>query len=425
MNSDQAGWYLQQLQRCMDAELLKEALEFEFFPTQATEVTVRACQCLGVQVNNAAFCLHYLIVFEGQTRLPQYWYGEITQQGEAQKVHAGDVTRRICPQLHSDVDLFISLQSLNLLLRPKGVDEHLLGLELLHNPEYALDAIGPLFGVSDIHAVQTELVDHQLGDHAVVRFLGAHKKRWVSLLSVVYQGEHDTFKHFQNLQGLAAQLESTGNSSGLAAPIAHLSNHNMIVIQDVPEARSGENCLSESFYRSAGVLLRSLHNSPIEDCVSALEAKCPLFWSDYIAAFLPNQKRNAFLVGELVQQEMAALPPATSRLIHGSYGLSALVEVNQKAMVRYLTTLGVGDVAQDLGCFLASAQLSRMIHGAMDSGLSWAFLSGYSEADDSMRYRIIAFQRLALYELAFKLALWRDKQDLVEALLQTALSPAD
>ena len=423
LDSQLANWYLRQLHRSTDAALVREALEFEWLPKQSEHLKIESCRFLGVeQVSEQLFGVHYSLLFTGVPGLPREWVGEITTEGEQKQAYAEQLTGGSC--LQDSVNQYICLNSLNLLLRPAGVDEAIPGLELLHDPERTMQTVGTLFGAPTVEAVQVELVQARLSEMAVLRFHAAQKGRWSSLIGVAHGRSHDTWASFQNWQQLSVAINHQSDVFAVADPIAYLPEVHMIVLEDWMQGRGGESCMAESFYRNCGALLQAWHDCGVTD-ESASTEPSHLFWADYIGSFMPTLKRSAFAVGELVQRETDLRLEQNHQLIHGSFGLQTVVADQNRAVAKFATTSGAGDPARDLGVFLASAQMARIIHNTMDSGLSWAFLSGYSQADETMRSRIIAFQRASLYQFAYRFSLWPKRRYLCKPLLETAQSTVD
>ncbi len=403
--------------------MVREALEFEWLPKQSHDLSILSCQFVGVElIADHQFCLHYSILVSGAPGFPRDWYGEISSQVEQNKTQAFDQTEG--GHLKERVGQYICLNSLNLLLRPIGVHEALPGLELLHDPERAMQDIGNLFSAPPVEAVQVELVQAKLGELAVLRFHGAQKGRWSSLLGVAHPKSHDTWASFQIWQTLSVAINHQSDGFAVVDPIAYLPEYHMIVVQDIVDGRAGESCLAESFYRNCGGLLEAWHSCevPVDGVITD---PSNLFWADFIGSFAPSLKRMAFAVGELVQRESDQRLAEASSFVHGGFGLEQLIAQQHRAVAKFTPTLGRGDVARDLGVFLASAQMVRIIHNTLDSGLSWGFLAGYKKADDAMRQRIIAFQRATLFQYAFRFSLWPKQRHLCEPLLETAQSTAD
>ena len=402
---------LQQLHRAMDSGLLREAIEFEWAEAECSKVG--RCHFVKAHIDSASrFYLHYELHLQGaEGQFERNWYAQIDENPE-------NFLESLKAPL---VPMFIPLSSLGLLLRPVGVDEKIVGLDLLHRPDQALSCLNTFFGAGKIEAVQSELLTHRLGDYAVIRFLGLINGHWRSLIGRAYSNEGaKAWQAYELMQSVWAN-SSLDAGFGIPEPVAYLPEYQMILMQDFPDALAGSDSFSEQFYRNAGDLLRLLHQHA--DTGSAQRSDlCGFHWASYIGGIIPSLGRLAFEVGEKCQKELASIEQIQGQTIHGHYDLNVLLNSDNRAVLLDLARLHKGDVAQDLGYFLASAQSVRIQKGAPDSGSSWAFLSGYRNVDDTMRGRIVAYQRAALFELAYRFSLWPEKRRYCEALLQTALS---
>ncbi len=244
-------------------------------------------------------------------------------------------------QLGGDEDGVWAVPELSMVMRRAGLDERLQGLDLLAEPERAVEPLGAHVGVD----TTVDLLAHRLGKRAVLRVRGSDGSVVIKL-----------GKRRSDLPSIVAALgEQFRSSSRQVTPhyLGYLSDRNATVWEDLgphdgsqwgplPVDQSEVAAVVESFHRMVPVPGIWRHGPDTETQIVTRHA-------DLVARIRPDLAATAVQIGATISDRLARLPEAPSVLVHRDLHPGQLVALDRGLFIIDLDTCSIGDPAIDVG----------------------------------------------------------------------------
>ncbi len=425
------------LRAAMAPPVILGALRRDWPYARRRGLDVVACHVLRVVPRGAkGFVLDYEVVLrgpDGTRRQPVI--GELVGDGAEQwRLRAlrklRSAKRRQLGPGASD-DALASLAQLGLVIRAPGLDERLVGLRLLHDPQAAAVMLAQCVPAAAGRAqpVSSAVLGHRLGKRCVVRLAyaaGAGGARNGSLIAKAYKMRSARGQQvFDAMARLATGRFGEGTGARVPRPIAYLPGCRTLLMEDLGgrllhDLEGAERLRATA---AAGLGLAELHRcAPATPARHGVDDEIGLLagWVALAGEVHPDLRQGMTAALARVSAELERRRWFRAAPIHRDfYDKQVLVDGARTVLIDF-DTLCLGDPALDVGNFLAHQRLAELQGRGRARPVAKAFLAAYGAAQSpDFSDRVESYARATLLRLACLYSLRSRWTHVVKPLLDT------